>query len=89
MNIFGPLKKNCPTPDKNKSIVSRILVFVVHKSAVSTVQESNYVGYHNFASECLYLHIYLANIFLGLIEYELIYSLRGAKHRVDYSVHIR
>ena len=37
-----------------------------------------------------YLHtIYLANIFQGRIEYELIYSLRGAKHRVDYSVHIR
>ena len=33
---------------------------------------------------------YLANIFQGRIEYELIYSLRGAKHRVDYySVHIR
>ena len=33
--------------------------------------------------------VYLANIFRGRIEYELIYSLRGAKHRVDYSVHIR
>ena len=32
---------------------------------------------------------YLANIFQGRIEYELIYSPRGAKHRVDYSVHIR
>ena len=32
---------------------------------------------------------YLANIFQGRIEYELIYSLRGAKHRVNYSVHIR
>ena len=31
----------------------------------------------------------LANIFRGRIEYELIYSLRGAKHRVDYLVHIR
>ena len=43
----------------------------------------------------LYIHdsvpftLYLANIFRGRIEYELIYSLRGAKHRVDYSVHIR
>ena len=36
-----------------------------------------------------YSWIYLANIFRGRIEYELIYSLRGAKHRVDYSVHIR
>ena len=40
-----------------------------------------------------YLHasmcVYIANIFRGRIEYELIYSLRGAKHRVDYSVHIR
>ena len=33
--------------------------------------------------------VHLANIFRGRIEYELIYSLRGAKHRVDYSVHIR
>ena len=33
--------------------------------------------------------LHLANIFRGRIEYELIYSLRGAKHRVDYSVHIR
>ena len=32
---------------------------------------------------------YLANIFRGRIEYELIYSLRGAKHLVDYSVYIR
>ena len=32
---------------------------------------------------------YLANIFQGRIEYELIYSLRGAKHRVDCLVHIR
>ena len=32
--------------------------------------------------------LYLANIFRGRIEYELIYSLRGAKYRVDYSVHI-
>ena len=35
------------------------------------------------------LFIYSANIFRGRIEYEMIYSLRGAKHRVDYSVHIR
>ena len=32
---------------------------------------------------------YLVNIFQGRIEYELIYSLLGAKHRVDYSVHTR
>ena len=32
---------------------------------------------------------YLTNIFQGRIEYELIYSLRGAKHQVDYSVRIR
>ena len=41
---FGPLTKNCPTLDKNKSIVSSFFVFVVYKSAVSTVQKSNYVG---------------------------------------------
>ena len=52
-------------------------------------------GAHPLVIKCLgdwssdaYL-IYLANIFRGRIEYELIYSLRGAKHRVDYSVHIR
>ena len=33
--------------------------------------------------------IHLANIFRGRIEYELIYSLRGAEHRVDYSGHIQ
>ena len=41
---FGPLTKNCPTLDKNKSIVSSFLVFVVYKSAVNTLQKSNYVG---------------------------------------------
>ena len=51
---FEPLTKNCPTLDKNKSIVSSFLVFVVYKSAVSTVQKSNYVGCFNFVSECLY-----------------------------------
>ena len=37
---------------------------------------------------CAY-NCYLANIFQGRIEYELVYSLRGAKHRVYHSVHIR
>ena len=32
---------------------------------------------------------YLTNIFRGRIEYEVIDSLRGVKHRVDYSVRIR
>ena len=39
---FGRLTKNCPKLDKNKSIVSRYSIFVVYKSAVSTVQKSNY-----------------------------------------------
>ena len=34
---FGSLAKNCPKLDKNKSIVPRFLVFVVYRSAVSTV----------------------------------------------------
>ena len=55
---LGSLTKNCPKLDKNKSILSRFSVFVVYKSAVSTVQKSNYVGCFNFVSECLYLHIY-------------------------------
>ena len=45
---FGSLTKNCPKLYKNKSIVSRFSVFVVYKSAVSTVQKSNYVGCFNF-----------------------------------------
>ena len=36
---FGSLTKNCPKLDKNKSIVFRFSVFVVYKSAVSTVQK--------------------------------------------------
>ena len=45
---FGPLTKKCPKMDKNKGIVSTSSVFVVYKSAVSTVQKSNYVGCFNF-----------------------------------------
>ena len=45
---FGAQTKNGPKLDKNKSIVSRFSVFVVYKSAVSTTQKSNYVGYFNF-----------------------------------------
>ena len=37
----------------------------------------------------LLLEEYLTNIFRGRIEYELLHSLGGAKHRVDYSVHVR
>ena len=45
---FGSLTKNCPKLDKNKSTVSRFSVFVVYRSAVSTVQKSNYVGLLKF-----------------------------------------
>ena len=45
---FGALTKNYPKLDKNKSIVSRFLVFLVYKSAISTVQKGNYVGCFNF-----------------------------------------
>ena len=47
---FGSLTKNCPKLDKNKSILSRFLVFVVYKSAVSTVKKkrNNYVGCFDF-----------------------------------------
>ena len=51
---FGSLTKNCPKLDKNKSIVSRFSVFVVYKSAVSTVQKSNYVGCFNFENQGLF-----------------------------------
>ena len=33
--------------------------------------------------------VYLTDIFRGQIEYEMIYSLRDAKHQVDCFVHIR
>ena len=38
---FGPLTKNCSKLDKNKSesTVSRFSVFLVYKSAVSTVKK--------------------------------------------------
>ena len=45
---FGPLTKNCPKLDTNKSIVSSFSVFVVYKSAVSATQKRNYVGCLNF-----------------------------------------
>ena len=47
-NTKWSLAKNCPKLDKNKSVVSRFSVFVVYKSAVSTVQKSSYVGCFNF-----------------------------------------
>ena len=45
---FVSLTKNFPKLDKNKSIVSRFSVFVVYRSAVSTVQKSKYVGCFSF-----------------------------------------
>ena len=35
--LFGALTKNCPKLDKNKSTVSRFSLFVVYKSAISTI----------------------------------------------------
>ena len=48
-------QKDCPDPivglgarlDKSRSIVSTFSIFVVYKSAVSTIQKSNYVGCFN------------------------------------------
>ena len=45
---FRSLTKNCLKLNKNESIVSAVLVFVVYKSAVSAVQKSKYVGCFNF-----------------------------------------
>ena len=57
---FGSLTKNCRKLDKNKSIVSRFSVFVVYKSAVSTVLKSNYVGCFNFRQWMLvFAHLFL------------------------------
>ena len=56
---FGPLTKNCPKLDKNKGIVSRFSVFVVYKSTLSTVQESNYVGCFNFGQRMfVFAHLF-------------------------------
>ena len=44
---FGSLTKNCLKLDKNKSIVPTFSAFVVYKSAVGTIQKSNYVGCFN------------------------------------------
>ena len=58
--FLGLLTKNCPKLDKNKSIVSSFLVFVVYKSAVIIVKEKTTMkDVSIFFSECLYLHIYL------------------------------
>ena len=38
--FLGPLTKNCPKLDKNKSIVSSYLVFVVYKSAVGIAKKT-------------------------------------------------
>ena len=57
---FLTLDKNFLKLDKNKSIVSRFSVFVVYKSAVSTVQKSNYVGCFNFRQLMLvFAHLFL------------------------------
>ena len=45
---LGPLTKNCPKLDKNKSKEPRCSVFVVYKSADSVIQQGNYVGCFNF-----------------------------------------
>ena len=60
---FGPLTKNCPKLDKNKSIVSRFSVFVVYKLAVGTVQKSNYVKCFNF---CQWMPVF-AHLFVDIL----------------------
>ena len=52
---FGSLTKNCPKLDKNWVQIS---VFVVYKSAVSTVQKATMWDVSIFLSKCLYLQIY-------------------------------
>ena len=57
---FGSLTKNFPKLDNNKSIVSRFSLFVVYKSAVSTVQKSNYARCFNFRPWMLiFAHLFL------------------------------
>ena len=45
---FASLTKNYLWLDKNKSIASTFSIFVVYKSAVNTIQNSNYVECFNF-----------------------------------------
>ena len=45
--------------------------------------------FSDIGTPCGTWHMPFSKNFRGRIEYELIYSLRGEKHRVDYSVHIR
>ena len=47
---FRTLTKNCPKLDKDKSIVSRFSVFVVYKSAVSTIQKKQLCRMFHFSS---------------------------------------
>ena len=47
---LGPLTKNCPKLDNNKSTVSRFSVFVVYRSAVSTVQKKQLCRVFQFLS---------------------------------------
>ena len=52
---IGSVTKNCLYLDKNKSIMSTFSVFVVYRSAVSTIQTRNYVRYFNLrhANVCI------------------------------------
>ena len=54
---FGSLTKNYSKLEKNKSIVSRFSVFVVNKSAVSTVQKSSLCRPFQFSSVNAYIGI--------------------------------
>ena len=57
---FGPLTKNCPKLDKNKSMVFRFPIFVVYKSATSTIHRSNYAGCFNFRQWMfVFAHLFL------------------------------
>ena len=57
---IGPLTKNCPKLDKNKSTVFRFSLFVVYKWAVTAIQKSSYVGCFNFRQRMLvFAHLFL------------------------------
>ena len=53
--LFASLTKNCPKLDKYSV---QIFKFPVYKSAVSTVQKSNYAGYFNFR-QLVFAHLSL------------------------------
>ena len=81
-SILEIFNKNrlCTPPECENQLVSKPSIFTTSNGSYSQMEKLQ-VQFQTTKQ--------LANIFQGRIKYELIYSLRGAKHREDCSVHIR